>query len=255
MAGVKIGLTGDWRRASRTLRVAPVRIRIALDRAVLQEAQYFRTKVVEGFREQAPGGKAFKPLAETTLAMRRFKGFGGTKALIVRGDLRNSIKVVKKQTPLGAEAFVGVHRTAKGKAGQDLVNVAAVHEFGSGPIVIEVSDAMRKFLMKVFTEELGEQEAGGEGTSGGGFTTGIIVTQIPARPFMQPVIDKWFGSVESRLRFQTRVAINLNGMMGVMGGYPGVPGGGARGKALFSSYGAALRRSRRGTGIDPVTGR
>src|SRR3990172_2718315 len=113
MAGVSIGLTGDWALASNILRTAPVRLRVAIDRAVMQEAQFFRTKVIEGFREQSPGGQPFKPLAETTLAIRRFKGFGGTKALMVRGDLRNSIKVTKKTTALGAEAFIGVHRAEK----------------------------------------------------------------------------------------------------------------------------------------------
>lgn len=260
MAGIKIGLTGDWRKSARILRVAPVRIRMALDRAVMQEAQYFRTKVIEGFRKQAPGGEKFKPLAKTTLALRRFKGFSGTKALMVRGDLRNSIKVTKKTTALGAEAFVGVHRTERSKDGGSLINIAEVHEFGSNPIVIEVTPAMRKFLAMVFSQELPDfNSGGGAGATGDGQGTmsrGIIIVQIPARPFLQPVIDKDFNSLESRMRFQSRVAINLGGMMGVMGGIPGVPGsGGSRGRSLFSTVGQALARSRRGPGRDPTTGR
>jgi hypothetical protein len=248
VAGVAIGLSGDWRKAARILRVAPVRIRVALDRAVLQEAQFFRTKVVEGFREQAPGGQPFKPLAETTLALRRFKGFGGTKALMVRGDLRNSIKVVKKATAFGAEAFIGVHRTAKNKDGKSLVNIAAVHEFGSRPIVLEVTPAMRKFLAVVFNRELGGFGSGTGGTGG----TGIIIIQIPARPFLQPVIDKYFNSLDSRLRFQARVAANLGGMMGVMGAIPGIPGlNSSRGRSLFSSVAQAIARTRGGPVRDP----
>ncbi len=88
MAIVRIGKVGDWNRAALILRTAPIRLRVAMDRAVLQEAQFFRRKVIEGFRTQAPGGKPFTPVSETTLAIRRFTGFKGTKALIVRGELR-----------------------------------------------------------------------------------------------------------------------------------------------------------------------
>ena len=81
----------------------------AFDKALLQEAQFLRTKIVEGIREQAPGGRAFTPLAPTTLAIRQFRGFHGTKALLVQGDLRNSITVTKD----GDKVFVGVLRTAQ----------------------------------------------------------------------------------------------------------------------------------------------
>jgi hypothetical protein len=47
-------------------------------------------KIVEGIREQAPGGRAFAPLEPTTLAIRQFRGFRGTKALLVAGDLRTA---------------------------------------------------------------------------------------------------------------------------------------------------------------------
>lgn len=211
---IKVGLYGDWKKAARILGVAPVKVRIALDRAVLQEAQFFRTKCVEGFREQAPGGQPFKPLAPTTLALRRFRKFRGTKALLVSGDLRNSIKVTKKQTMLGAEAFVGVHRTSRGRDGRSLINIAEIHEFGSRPIVIPVTDAMRKYLMMVLKKELGVTG----GSSTGTFKRGIIIVRIPARPFLQPVIDKYFNKAEAILRFQARVSANLGGVVGIMGG-------------------------------------
>lgn len=115
---------GAWSRVGKLLASAPKRMRAAVDKALLQEAQFFRTKIVEGIREQAPGGKAFAPLAPTTLAIRRFRGFKGTKALLVQGDLRNSITVVKE----GDRVFVGVLRSAKGRAGQKLVDVASVHD-------------------------------------------------------------------------------------------------------------------------------
>jgi hypothetical protein len=219
---IRVHTTGDWVKASRILGAAPMKIRVALDRAVLQEAHFFRRKVVEGFREQAPGGKQFKPLSETTLAIRRFKGFGGTKALIVTGDLRNSISVIKKMTTFGAEAFVGVLRSARGKGGRKLINIAEVHEFGSRPIMIPVTPAMRKFLMAAFSAS----GLTGGGGGGGGFRRGIIIVKIPARPFIRPVIEKYFDGPKAAARFHARVAANLGGILGHFGPARGGPGGG-----------------------------
>ncbi len=232
---VQIGITGDWRRAARILGTGTRVIRRALDVAVRQEAQFFRRKVVEGFREQAPGGSRFEPLKETTLAIRRFTGFRGTKALIVRGDLRNSIKVVTRRGPLGTEAFIGVLRSARSRDGKDLVNIAAVHEFGSKTFLIEVTPAMRKFLAAAFSQELG-------GLSGGrgGLSRGVIVVKIPARPFLQPVVDAFFSGPVASARFQTRVAVAMAGAFG------GTGTGGGGGGGIFSSPGAALRRARGG---------
>lgn len=211
---VQVQRVGDWNRAAVILRTAPIKIRLAMDRAVLQEAQFFRRKVIEGFRNQAPGGQRFKPLAETTLAIRRFTGFSGTKALIVRGDLRNSVKVVKRRTSLGAEAFIGVLRSARGRSGGPLINIAEVHEFGAGPIVIPVTPAMRKFLMAAFRQELGGSEGGA-----GGVARGIIIVRIPPRPFIQPVADAFFNGPDARLRFQARVAANMGGILGTFGSF------------------------------------
>lgn len=210
---IDIARTGDWGRALSILQVGAARLRFAMDRAVLQEAQLFRRKVVEGFRTQSPGGRAFQPLSETTLAVRRFTGFTGTKALIVRGDLRNSISVIKRTTPLGAEAFVGVLRSARGRGGRRLVNIAEIHEFGTRPFAIEVTPAMRRFLMAAFRQELGPPSGGG-----GGLSRGIIIVRIPPRPFIQPVADAFFSGPVAAARFQARVAVNLGGIFGAFGG-------------------------------------
>jgi len=133
---------GDWSLARRILSGASRRVKDAIDKAVLQEAQFFRTKIVEGLRRGAPGGQALQPLAPTTLAIRRFRGFKGSKPLIVHGDLWNSIAVVKQAD----RVFVGVLRTAKSKGGQSLVNTAAIHEFGSRAIAVKLTPKMRRFL-------------------------------------------------------------------------------------------------------------
>jgi len=111
----------------------------AESKAVLQEAQFFRTKIVEGLRTGAPGGEALQLLAPTTLAIRKLLGGKGTKPLVHHGDLRNSITVVKE----GDGVFVGVLRSAK-SAGP-LVNVAAIHEFGSWPIVLKITPKVRAY--------------------------------------------------------------------------------------------------------------
>jgi hypothetical protein len=123
---------GPWSRVGKLLASAPRRMQAAFDKALLQEGQFLRTKIVEGIREQAPGGRAFAPLAPTTLAIRQFRGFRGTKALLVQGDLRNSITVVKD----GDRVLVGVLRTARSRDGKSLVDIAALQEHGSRPIVI-----------------------------------------------------------------------------------------------------------------------
>ena len=89
-----VSRTGDWARARRLLTAAPQRLQAAIGTAVRQEAHALRNEIVQGLTRQAPGGEPLKPPSPLTIAARELEGFGGTKALIVRGDLRNSITVV-----------------------------------------------------------------------------------------------------------------------------------------------------------------
>lgn len=200
---VRVTKVGQWPLARRIL-AGGRRVKDAIGKAVLQEAQFFRTKIVEGLREQAPGGKPFAPLAPTTLAIRRFRGFKGTKALMVRGDLRNSIAVVKHQ----GGVFVGVLRTARSTGGQSLVNVAAVHEFGSRPIVLKLTPKVRRFLYAAF------RAAGLDSPVSDRPGTGIAVIKVPARPFLRPVFEKYAEAEDVSRRFLERVARNLGGEFG-----------------------------------------
>lgn len=204
--GFKIEKVGEWATAQRILMTAPARIKIAMDRAAAQEAQFFRKKIVEGFRTQEPGGQKFKPLSDFTLAVRRFTGNTGTKALIDSGDLRNSVKVVK----VNDAHFVGVHRTAKSKKGKDLVNIAEIHEYGVDAFVVEVTPKMRKFLMAVISKELGSES----GTSTGAFRRGFLIIKIPKRPFLAPVFEKYGNPSDAKRRFANRVGVLLNGDLG-----------------------------------------
>ncbi len=201
---MKLTKTGDWTAARRILASAPQRIREAQDKAVLQEAQFFRTKIVEGLRSGAPGGQAFQPLAPTTLAIRRLRGGNGTKPLIYRGDLRNSIAVVKEADGV----FVGVLRSAKGSGGGSIVNIAAIHEFGSRPIVLKITPKVRALLHVAF------RKAGLDAPSGGRPSTGVAVIRVPARPFLQPVFDTYGAPDVVARRFVERVATLLGGDFG-----------------------------------------
>jgi hypothetical protein len=195
---------GDWSLARRILTSASRRFKDAIDKAVLQEAQFFRTKIVEGLREGAPGGQAFAALAPTTLAIRRFRGFKGTKPLVVRGDLRNSIAVVKQADGV----FVGVLRTAKGKSGQSLANIAATHEFGSRAIAVKLTPKARRFLHAAF------RSAGLDAPDADRKTRGIAVIRIPARPFLRPVFEEHGKPEDVSRRFLDRVAKLLGGDFG-----------------------------------------
>lgn len=195
---------GGWNEARRILAAAPRRFRSAVDRAVLQEAQLYKKEIVEGLTTGKPGGKAFKPLADTTLATRRARGVRGSKPLIARGDLRRSISVVKG--PFGG-AFVGVLRSARGTDGQALVNVAEVQEFGK-TVVVPITPKARRFLMMAL------RQAGIEPEGGGGGGRGIAVVRIPARPFLRPVFEMLGKDAPARVT--RRVALLLAGDFGLV---------------------------------------
>jgi phage gpG-like protein len=190
-----ISRTGDWARARRLLTAAPQRLQAAIGTAVRQEAHALRNEIVQGLTSQAPGGEPLKPPSPLTIAARQLEGFGGTKALIVRGDLRNSITVVVQ----GDEAFIGVSRSARSKDGASMVDLAKLHEFGGPPVIIPMTPKMRRFLFALL------RQAGKEPTGGSG--RGVIVVRVPARPFLRPAFDK-FREGASR-RFLERVAREL----------------------------------------------
>lgn len=190
-----VSRTGDWARARRLLTAAPQRLQAAIGTAVRQEAHALRNEIVQGLTRQAPGGEPLKPPSPLTVAARELEGFGGTKALIVRGDLRNSITVFVQ----GDEAFIGVSRSARSKDGASMVDLAKLHEFGGPPVIIPMTPKMRRFLFALL------RQAGKEPTGGSG--RGVIVVQVPARPFLRPAFDK-FREGASR-RFLERVAREL----------------------------------------------
>ncbi|MCC6876571.1 MAG: hypothetical protein IT378_19870 [Sandaracinaceae bacterium] len=190
-----VSRTGDWARARRLLTAAPQKLQSAIGTAVRQEAHALRNEIVQGLTSQSPGGEPLAPPSPLTVAARQLEGFGGTKSLIVRGDLRNSIVVIVE----GDEAFIGVSRSARSKDGAAMVDIAKLNEFGGPPTVIPITPKMRRFLFALL------RQAGKEPTGGGG--RGVIVVQVPARPFLRPAFDKFRQGASQR--FLERVAREL----------------------------------------------
>jgi hypothetical protein len=204
------GTYGKWKEILTTLGKAPKDLAEARRKVILMEANLFRNEILKGLREQAPGGKAFKPLTPETIALRKFFGFKGTKALLKHGDLRNAIAVVE----LGGLIFVGVPRTAKGSNGESLIDVARLNEEGSKPIVIKMTPKMAALLHMAF------RKAGIEKKDSHRPTTGIIVVQIPARPFIGPVFEE-FGKpkdVEKRMAEHMKKLMKGKGLWSAIGG-------------------------------------
>ena len=190
------GLVGPWGAVLKSLAAFPKDFEEARKKALLQEGLFFRNKIIEGIREQAPGGKQFKPLSPATLALRKFFGMKGTKALIEHGDLRNSIVV----QAIGDEVFCGILRTAKGEDGHSLVDVGKIQEEGSKPIVVKMTPKMAAMLHMAMKEAGGSMNRMGPPPP----STGMIIVQIPARPFLAPIFDKYGDPEEASRRFAER---------------------------------------------------
>ena len=190
ISGHQIGV--PKRDLQRVARRIPKAINLSLKR----EVQILRRVIVKGIRNQAPGGEKFKPLAETTKKMKR-----SSKALIDTGDLIKSINVTEEA---GNVFFVGVHRKERGKEGQDLVNIAEVHEFGTDPYQILVTPAMRRWWMAMFLQKLFNAP----------LPKWIAVINhpgVPERPFLRPSYKLWSKMAEHS--FQANVEKRIKKLM------------------------------------------
>lgn len=216
MAGVKLSLTGDWAKAGRICMGLSSKFQAAAKTAMLKEAHFLRGKLVTGMSSGSPGGKTYKPLSALTLAVRKLKGFGGSKPMNVTGALRGAITVVHigGRGPGGA-VFVGVKRGALSKGGKPLVNIAEIHEFGRS-WVQKMTDRSRRFLFAAM-------RAGGlartvvQRPTIGRSSTGTVRITIPARPTFQPVFEMYAKPADVRQRFWD----NFSKAMGYDLGRPG----------------------------------
>jgi len=114
---------GDWDKARAKLAGNPgARLALALRQATIKNAILLVREIKRGIRSQAPGGKPFVKLAESTIRRK-----GSSKALIDTGFLINAIT----QKIMADRAFVGLLRGTVNKDGDDMVNIGAVMEYGA----------------------------------------------------------------------------------------------------------------------------
>ena len=73
---------------------------------------------------------------------------------------------------------------------------------------MKLTPKARTFLHAAF------RQAGLDAPHGGQPSTGIAVIQVPARPFLAPVFEKYAREEEVSRRFLTRVAKHLGGDFG-----------------------------------------
>jgi hypothetical protein len=179
--------TGPWPIARRLLAALPAHLAPVVRAAVAQEAHQLRAQLVDGLTQQAPAGAAFRALAPLTMAARRLRRFAGTKALLRTGDLRNSLGVLTTS----AGVFIGIARSARSADGRSLVDLAQVHEFGTAPIIIPITPAMRRYLAMLFREA-------GRGRAAGP-SAGVVVIQVPPRPFLRPVFAAFQHGLDARV--------------------------------------------------------
>ena len=164
---IKMNLTGPWDDVVLDLNSLGRNLEDAAQMALGKEALFWAMKVRTGIRTQRSAREArppWPPLAASTLAAKKPK----TKMLIDTGTLLRNIigeKVADWRW------LVGVKRGVRTRTGEDLVNIAAVHEFG----------------------------AGAKSTRSGGARI-----SIPARPFIQPVFDRLSKRVKERLATRLR---------------------------------------------------
>ncbi len=162
--------------------------------AVRKVALMAEREIKLGIRNGAPGGQKFKPLAPSTLLLRR-----GSKPLIDSGSLLRSVSTTYDKSTM--TAFVGVHRNTKGPGGKKLLNIAIVHEFGTKPYVIPVTDGVRRLFWFLHF------------ASGGNINpldpnkTEILHPGVPARPFIRPTIEK----IRPKLQAELEKTFKANG--------------------------------------------
>lgn len=196
---IDIKLGGAWAKLEAILKDGDRRLAAAAQKAVLQEAHAIRGKVIENINSGGTlAGKPFAPLSPMTLIVRRFRGFNGTKPLIVSGALVGSVTVQK----VAGGVLVGVNRKSAGG-----VNLAKLHEEGGGPWTRPMTDRQRRFLaaaLRSAGQRMGDVPGGG----------GVLKIRIPARPYFQPVIDRFAQSEDVRRRFWEVIAKETKGDFG-----------------------------------------
>lgn len=179
---------GQWDRARRMIAGAAGKLERAVQRSLRSEAERVRDAIREGLERQAPGGRALRPLAPSTLAARALVRQRSTRALIERGELQRAlVDVVRPDS-----AFVGIRRRSRGRDGRPLAAIAQLHELG-GTVRVRMTPSMRRFLFAMARASASQPTRSRTGRS-----AGAIVIQIPARAFLRPAFEVAVRDARSR---------------------------------------------------------
>ncbi len=191
--------TGDWAGAKELLSSCAIGFKAAIKDAVQNEAKELKEQTIKGLKTQAPGGDKLKPLSKLTQASRAMRGIRSAKALIAGGALLEAITVTIK----GSQVFIGISPNATTSDGRSIEQAAVVQEFGAGPIVIPMTPAMRRYLFAMMRKQ-GITPKAGSGD-------GVVIVNIPARPFLQPAFERFSKNVSSRFMDKISRKLNLHG--------------------------------------------
>jgi hypothetical protein len=199
--GFRVIKFGDWGKAKDILRSGMRPVYSAVGKAWNAEAVFLQGRLQDGIRAQAPGGRRFKTLAPTTLVIRKFLGFAGTKALV--GASRQLVQAVRvtKFGRLGDKSykvFVGILANAPGNHAISVFRIAELNEFGSKPIVIRMTAKARRFFFAAMRAKTRRKWMGSRDFLSGR-STGFVVVRIPPRPVFEPVWKMWGPSSKARV--------------------------------------------------------
>lgn len=153
----------------------PGRIRAAELVALKKIAVLAEREMKLNIRNRGGTGSRFKPNALTTTLLKR-----SSSPLIRNADLMGSITSQFEVSLLATSVFVGVLRTKRARDGQSMANIAAIHEFGTKPFVIPVTDGIRRLFLALFFL------TGGAIKPLSARTPVIVHPGHPPRPFIRP---------------------------------------------------------------------
>lgn len=152
-------LEGDWGKVGKMLDKA--RLNVCMMKAANRAGIWGEGQVKRGIRSGAPAGQEFAPLHPLTIAQK-----GSSKPLIGKGgDLLGAVTHVVD----GGTVWIGVKRGVKNKGGEEIANIAAVHEFGA---TVPVTEKSRAYLHSI----------------GIHLKASTQFIRIPPRPFLGPVL-------------------------------------------------------------------
>lgn len=194
-----ITLYGDWAKLRARYNQTILAFDSAIQAALKEEGAYYAEKIVEGMDSGSPGGKPFTPLKQSTIDTREALGIKSRDPLNETGALKKTIGYEVVKTTL----FVGSMRAGSERSDKfDSVKLANIHEFGYGPIVIKVTPAMRAFLAITLGDKGTKQVRPRQGT-------GVIIINIPARPFITPIFEKYAKGNPGLNRFTDRLLSHM----------------------------------------------